>query len=108
MKHVPFLVPATFVLVLACGASHPGSADPATPADGAAIYTTYCVLCHGKDGKLGLNGAKDLTRSPLTREEMIAVVTNGRNMMQPYKEVLTATEIAAAVDHVRALAPKAE
>jgi mono/diheme cytochrome c family protein len=95
-----------FVLVLACGAA---STDlvPGT-GNGATIYATYCVLCHGKDGKLGLNGAKDLTRSPLTREEMIAVVTNGRNMMQPYKEVLTAAEIAAAVDHVRSFAPRTE
>ena len=73
---------------------------------GGQFYNTNCALCHGRNGKLGLNGAKDLTTSVLTKAEMLAVVTNGRNTMMPYKNVLSAKEIDAVVKHVRSLASK--
>jgi cytochrome c6 len=106
MRGVTFI--AILVLALACGAT--GGRDATTDPDrGAEIYATYCMLCHGKDGRLGVNGAKDLTASTLTREEMLVLVTNGRNLMQPFRGVLTEAEIAAVVDHVRGLGePKAE
>ena len=78
-------------------------ASDADRSSGAQIFNTNCSLCHGRDGKLGLNGAKDLTASELTKAEMLAVVTNGRAAMMPYKNVLSAKEIDAVVDHVRSL-----
>ena len=62
-----------------------------------------CALCHGRDGKAGLNGAKDLTASTLTTEEMMAVVKNGKGAMAPYKQVLNTNEIEAVVAYVRTL-----
>ena len=50
-----------------------------------------------------MNGAKDLGLSSLTRVEMIAMVTNGKGAMMPYKNVLTPKQIEAVVDHVRTL-----
>lgn len=91
--------------LLACGepptatAAVTGSGKP----DGAQLYDMYCTLCHGEDGKLGINGAKDLTASALSREETIAIVTHGRNTMAPFKQVLNAAQVEAVVDHVRAL-----
>ena len=60
-------------------------------------------MCHGRDPKLGLNGAKDLTISTMTKTEMIAMVRQGKGAMMPYKDVLTAKEIDAVVEYVRTL-----
>lgn len=69
--------------------------------DGGEVYDMYCTLCHGADGTLGINGAKDLTRSTLGRDGMIGIVTYGRNTMAAYNTVLDAAQIEAVVDHVR-------
>ena len=71
--------------------------------DGMAVFRQYCITCHGSDGKLGLNGAKDLTVSPLTNEERINIITNGRKMMTPFKEVLSPEEILAVADYTLSL-----
>lgn len=91
--------------LLACGSAPDGQAAVAANGkpDGAALYDMYCTLCHGGDGKLGINGAKDLTASALSREEMIAVVTHGRNTMAPFKQVLDPGQVEAVVDHLRTL-----
>ncbi|HPF89452.1 MAG: cytochrome c [Flavobacteriales bacterium] len=93
------------LLVLACGsASGTGGdhmAEEASP--GKAVFNMNCTLCHGRDGKAGLNGAKDLTVSTLTTEEMKAIVRNGKGAMAPYKQVLSAQEIEAVVTYIRTL-----
>jgi len=66
----------------------------------AAIYQVQCTQCHGADGKLGLAGAKDLTASVLSTDEKIAVVTDGRGAMMPYKSLLSADEIKAVVTYL--------
>ena len=71
----------------------------ATNEKGKSIFKTYCILCHGADGKLGLNGAKDMSISELSLEERIEVITNGRNTMVPYKGVLEADEIKAVAEY---------
>ncbi len=95
-------------LVIACGSN-----DATTEAAGSAgtptgeqLFRMNCTLCHGSNGKLGFNGAKDLTASTLTKGEMIIRVRDGKGTMQPYKNVFTAKEIEAVVDHVRALGKK--
>lgn len=75
------------------------SASGVSTPDGMAIFRQYCVTCHGADGKLGLNGAKDLTVSTLTLEERINVVTNGRKVMTPFNEVLSPEEIKAVAEY---------
>lgn len=62
---------------------------------GASTFKTYCVACHGADGKLGLNGAKDFSQSPLTLEQRIEVISTGRpgTAMVSYKEILKPEEI---------------
>ena len=61
--------------------------------EGKKLFTQYCAVCHGPDGKLGLNGAKDLTLSELTLEERIEQVTHGKNVMVPFEKVLTKEQI---------------
>lgn len=98
-----WIIPFAFVLA-ACGAADPGDrAATAVNDDGADLFNTYCATCHGRKGNMGINGAKDLTVSTLGREEMIAVVTNGRRLMMPYKSTLRPKEIEAVVDHALSL-----
>lgn len=74
-----------------------------TMPDGMAIFRQYCVACHGADGKLGLNGAKDLSQSTLTLEQRITQVTNGKNMMAPYSGILSPEAIKAVAEYTQTL-----
>lgn len=71
--------------------------------DGKRIFDLNCKICHGVDGTLGLNGAKDLTISPLSLDEMVLVITKGRNTMTPFENVLSAQEITEVANYVNSL-----
>jgi len=83
--------------------SPPPPSPVAALEEGKKIFNTYCILCHGADGKLGLNGSKDLTISTITTEERITQVTNGKGLMTPFKEILNEAEIKAVVGYVESL-----
>jgi len=70
---------------------------------GIEIYKTRCVSCHGTDGKMGMNGAKELPYSPLDASQRMEVVTYGRNIMPAFKEMLSKEEIKAVVDFTMTL-----
>ncbi|MCB9182279.1 MAG: cytochrome c [Flavobacteriales bacterium] len=91
------------LLVIACAGSTGDAPEGKTAPRGEQLYAMHCILCHGKDGKLGFNGAKDLTASTLTREQMRQQVAEGKGKMMPYKNVLTPKEIEAVVDYTRGL-----
>lgn len=104
------LLGLTFVLVLAAWAcsqnnnSEGYQAKPITAGpDGKAIYKQYCVTCHGANGRMQLNGARDFTESELNLEQRIAVITNGKNMMASYKGLLSAEEIRAVARYTQRL-----
>jgi len=112
MRIFPFFITSLAILVgSACGSAEGQSnrnADSALTStsagpDGKAVFRQYCVTCHGADGKLGLNGAKDLTVSILTLEERINVITYGRKVMTPFNEVLTPEEIRAVAEYTQTL-----
>lgn len=94
------------LLVSSCGIKnheHQAVSAPDGVVDGQAIFQKNCVLCHGSNGKMGLNGAKDLTASMLTAEERISVITNGRNTMASYKAILSPEEIKAVAEYTMTL-----
>lgn len=64
---------------------------------GQALFAQRCAVCHGADGKLGLNGAHDLTRSNLTTTGRVYMVTNGLGKMPAFKNQLTEAEIEQVV-----------
>jgi cytochrome c6 len=96
-----FLVLFLFVLPLSCGqpeqsAGEKGEArysDTASGLSGATIFIKNCKICHGADGRLGLNGAKDLSQSPLSISQRINIITNGKNLMTPFGQILSKQEI---------------
>lgn len=65
----------------------------AASVDGSALYEANCKLCHGNDGKLGMAGAKDLSATALSVEEIKEIVLKGKGAMP-----------AAAVNEVQAAA----
>jgi cytochrome c6 len=86
------------------GAASARPAQIGKPApDGLTVFRKYCVTCHGADGKLGLNGAKDLTQSVLPLEGRVTVITQGRKLMTPFGEVLSAEEINAVAAYTLTL-----
>lgn len=111
MKIIYYLL-LSALLVIACGgeSSDESSDSASTPneevkepvvnkiAAGEKLFRTYCITCHGVDGKLGLNGAKDLTQSVVSDEERIDQITNGKGLMTPFNGILTEEQI----DHVAA------
>lgn len=70
------------------------------PVDGKLIFENNCVLCHGADGAKEYNGAANLHTSMLDKNNIISIVTNGKNTMMPYKELLSAEEIEAVSTYI--------
>ena len=60
---------------------------------GEELFVKNCKLCHGIDGKLKLNGAKDLDESVLTLEERVVLIREGKNAMTSFKKLLSDEEI---------------
>ena len=72
-------------------------AQAAPPAPGQLIFQKNCVRCHGKDGRLGLNGAHDLTKSNLNAFGRTYLVTNGMGKMPAFNKTLTPDQVAQVV-----------
>jgi len=86
--------------VFACGGDEkptPKKSTAATPkaVDGKKIWKTYCIACHGLYGDMEVNGAKNLNLSTLAVNERIEIITNGKNVMTPFKTVLSPEQIEA-------------
>ena len=62
---------------------------------GSEIYATYCATCHGRRMK-NPEWAIDLATVPKDdRQRFLQSVTNGKNSMPPWGDVLKANEIEA-------------
>jgi mono/diheme cytochrome c family protein/uncharacterized membrane protein SirB2 len=83
----------------AADAADNAEAPVATLTAGKAIFTQRCAPCHGADGRLGLNGARDLTKSNLTAPGRVYMVVNGSmsKKMPSFKEQLTDEQIQQVV-----------
>jgi cytochrome c6 len=89
--------------LLACGSASVSEADAPPPTEGEMVFNTNCAMCHGRKGDLGLNGAKDLVMSTLSRDEVTAIVTKGKGAMMPYGKTLSKKEVEAVAAHVLTL-----
>lgn len=67
--------------------------------DGSAIFRKNCTTCHGANGSLGLNGAKDLSSSILSLEERVNIITEGKKLMTPFGKLLSPEEIKAVAEY---------
>lgn len=68
--------------------------------NGKQIFEEKCMLCHGDNGKLGINGAKDLSVTQLSHEGILEIINNGKNGMAPYKDALSKEQIEAVAVYI--------
>lgn len=107
LNKVLFFVPAFFVF--SCG-SNDSSIENKTDEElvkipnGAELYVQHCTSCHGSDGKLGVSGAKDLTKSTLSDQEIKVMIETGKNAMPPMKDLLESDEnITAVTEYIKGM-----
>lgn len=50
-------------------------------ATGKDLYYNQCSACHGIDGALGNSGAKDLTKSKFTDDQILHILNEGKGAM---------------------------
>lgn len=72
-----------------------GARPPRLP--GQVLFQRNCARCHGANGKLGRNGAHDLTQSNLNAFGRIYLVTNGLGKMPSFQKQLTPQQIQDVV-----------
>lgn len=94
-KIVVITLLSTLTLLLSCGGPNPKTSE----IDDRKLFRIHCVNCHGVDGRLGDNGAKDLSQSPLSLHDRIQIISNGRNLMTPFSGVLNKKEIEAVAKY---------
>ena len=70
---------------------------------GAALYTAQCVVCHGADGQASFSGAKDLTLSILSANEIIETIKTGKNTMPKMADIYSEQELKALANYVNSL-----
>ena len=54
---------------------------------GKALYSTYCIACHGEKGDAGLSGAKNLRTSALSQDEKMTIIKNGKGSMPGFSKL---------------------
>ena len=70
---------------------------------GKAIFEDKCAKCHGEDGTKGKWGAKNLQKSRLSEEDLLKIVSEGKNFMSAWKKRLSAQELKQVTDYVKML-----
>jgi cytochrome c6 len=70
---------------------------------GKAIFEDKCAKCHGDDGTKGKFGAKNLQKSRLADEDLLKIVSEGKNFMPSWKKRLSAPELQQVTDYVKTL-----
>jgi len=93
-----FLIIVSFGLAQKARQAKAGGAVAAV--SGKEIFEDKCTLCHGDNGKLGLNGAKDLSLTTLDHKGISEIITHGKNSMASYKDVLTTEQIEAVTSYI--------
>jgi len=105
-KSILFFALAAFIV--ACGGTSsdkPAATTTSSPAadapDGEKLYKTYCVTCHGLYGDMGASGAHDLTKSALSLEERITIISEGRpnTLMVGFSASLDEAKIKAIAEY---------
>lgn len=79
--------------------------DPAAPgydmmSHGKAIYMRNCVVCHGEDGAAAKSGAKNLQTSQLNDDQLMPLLSKGKNAMPAYEKVLNEGEMNAVINYI--------
>jgi len=102
MKSIFLLLP--MLLFISCGNNSTKTSDAKSA--GQSLYESNCTSCHGEDGKLCTLGAKDLSLSTFSKEQMEEIITNGKSTMTPFGNMLSKEEVSAVAVYVQTLKSK--
>lgn len=69
------------------------------PVDAQALFIKRCATCHGSEGNLQLSGAKNITVSQLSADEIKNQIIHGKAGMPPFESMLTVQEIDALTSY---------
>lgn len=107
MKKIFFLAIVAASIVFSCSenSNNPIEVTKTKKAEvsGKEVYKTYCVACHGADGKMAFSGAKDLSESSLDLETRILQITHGKGIMNAFKNILSKDEIEKVAVYIEEL-----
>lgn len=92
-----------FLLLASCRNNSSEKKNLSEKKSGENNFQTYCTTCHGTDGKLCAMGAKDLSVSPMTKEQMMEIITNGKNRMAAFGNLLSKQEIDSLAVYIQIL-----
>lgn len=94
------------ILLYSCSGNAGPSEEDAMA--GEAIFKQYCIACHGVDGKLGMNNAKDLSASVMPYNDRVHQITEGKagTAMTPFKSMLSEAEIKQVAAYTMKLSGK--
>jgi mono/diheme cytochrome c family protein len=106
VRVVRFVVPALGMLFLLVA--------PLRAQDAPTLFKSKCAACHGADGSGNTPAGKAMKARDFaspevqneTDEQLIEIVTNGKNKMPSYKGKLTDDQIKGLVAYIRGLAKK--
>jgi cbb3-type cytochrome c oxidase subunit III len=112
-RRLRLIAPVALIALLVVLNNSTAASKPSTTAvDGSALFSSKCVICHGKDGA-GLpnwraKGQPDFTnvdwQKSRTDTQIAETIKNGRGKFMPaFKEKLSDDEIVAIVGRVRQL-----
>lgn len=91
------------ILLTACAQPEPVNGGESADA-GKVLFEQRCVECHGADGKAGVAGASDLSKSVLSDDKLEQVILKGRNAMPPFKLLIDSdSTLQQLVGHVKSL-----
>jgi mono/diheme cytochrome c family protein len=93
-----------FLIIVAFGlaqkAKNEKAGDKIVAVNGKEIFEEKCTLCHGSNGKLGMSGAKDLSATALDHQNIVTIISEGKNTMASYKAVLSPEQIEAVANYI--------
>lgn len=97
-----------FLIVLAfyCVTDVDAQPPKTTVEDGKIIFQNNCIRCHGYEGNLGKQGAKNLQVSQLNDSQLLTIISNGKWAMPKWKKVLTPEQLSAVTQYVKTLRRK--
>lgn len=108
MKKLIYVLVIGFGVLFGCSSDDTKSTSKSTASNepnGETIFKKNCVLCHGADGRLEFNGAKDLTKSVVPLDVRIQQITNGKGLMTPFNGILSEKEIRVVAEYTMSLNP---
>lgn len=102
MKRGYYILFVLFILG-SCETKAPSSSSVKEKSNGRELFLKNCVACHGADGKKMLAGAKDLSVSVLSENEMKTIIQQGKGNMAGYKSLLSENEIDSIIQFIKTL-----